>query len=450
MLLSEQYAKYDNCYIGEIDGYGYAFVPGSDVGVVILDIITKRLLENLSIEKSTANEKRIELLLKNKLIHPKKYLARQPELNHKSIKSISTWLHVSNSCNLSCNYCYIAGKCGGKFMSLEIAKQYLDKLEYTAKEHGLKAIVIRFGGGEPMLRKDVVEFVCEDARRRFEKHNISIQFILLTNGTLLNNDWLKILSRFSIRVCISLDGIDEYHNKIRYFQDGSGSFKRIYRNLMLCLEADIHPRILTTITEQNISGILELGQFLIDANLPFRFGVYRDNCGKYFGYEQFIRDVCIVLDNCYDYYADAIRIGKASFLHQLSDIHIDNRPHIRSCNIGYSGITVNHEGKVFLCQAGMDKEPIGNIQNNGTFLEMLKFQKVMPELNSIRSVRQYVGCDNCQWALVCGGGCPMINYSANGRIAISSPYCQLFQTMLPRLIELKALQSIYRYKNTIS
>jgi len=35
-----------------------------------------------------------------------------------------------------------------------------------------------------------------------------------------------------------------------------------------------------------------------------------------------------------------------------------------------------------------------------------------------------------------------VNFGANGSAATSSPYCKLFKAVIPRLIEIKALQLI--------
>ena len=42
-----QYEKVKNCHTGEIDGFGYALVPGNKEGLVLLDLNTKRFLDNL-------------------------------------------------------------------------------------------------------------------------------------------------------------------------------------------------------------------------------------------------------------------------------------------------------------------------------------------------------------------------------------------------------------------
>ena len=68
-------------------------------------------------------------------------------------------------------------------------------------------------------------------------------------------------------------------------------------------------------------------------------------------------------------------------------------------------------------------------------------QNTFPELCT-KDVFDYDNCRQCQWSLVCAGGCPVVNFGANGSAATSSPYCKLFKAVIPRLIEIKALQLI--------
>ena len=50
--------------------------------------------------------------------------------------------------------------------------------------------------------------------------------------------------------------------------------------------------------------------------------------------------------------------------------------------------------------------------------------------------------------LVCAGGCPVTNFNTNGSVASSSPYCGVFKEMIPRLIEIKALQLLKAHLKT--
>lgn len=436
----EGYKKTGNCYTGEVDGYGYALVPGSKRGVVLLDTRTKLLLDNLSIFQAEKDLPRIKLLLENGLIQPKNAPLFRPSLEKSRVRGMSTWLHIANCCNLRCPYCYISKD--KKIMSFQMASLYMDKLEQTVSHHGLDLVTIRFAGGEPTLHKKLISFLIEQTRKRFVEKGVRTKLILLTNGTLLDLNLIKMIKENSVRICMSLDGLGEWHNKTRFFGTGAGSFDVVLKNLRFCLENGVRPTILTTITEKNIPGIPMLSRFLIDTNLPFRYGLYRDNVGGFKGYEDFMKKTSDALNDCYGYYAHAIRNHGVVAAQQLCEIHLDRKPHLQGCNIGYSGVAVDHNGSVFACQARMDKKPIGNLKNKETLLQMAWSQDTFPELQ-LKDVLDYKGCQDCQWSFVCGGGCPVINFGAHGLATTSSPYCKLFKAMIPRLIELKALQLIW-------
>jgi radical SAM protein with 4Fe4S-binding SPASM domain len=86
----------------------------------------------------------------------------------------------------------------------------------------------------------------------------------------------------------------------------------------------------------------------------------------------------------------------------------------------------------------MNLKPIGNIWEKRTLLEMAHSQNTLPQLAN-HGVLDYNTCKSCQWALTCGGGCPVVNADTYGTPLTASPYCDLFRTMIPRLIHLKAL-----------
>lgn len=447
MVTTNQYRKTKNCHTGEINSFGYALVPGSKEGLILLDLRTKELLDDLSNLKDKKNERRLQLLLEKGLIHTLDRTVHRPTLNKNYIKSMSTWLHIDNNCNLDCSYCYITGM-DKESMSFQIADSYLDKLEQTVTEHGLTSVTIRFAGGEPTLRKKLIAHICDQMQKRPLLKNINTNFILITNGTVINSDLLSLIKSHSISVCISIDGLGKWHDKTRPFRgSGKNSFKKIFRNLNTYTENEIRPNILTTITEENVLGIPELSRFLIDNNLSFRYGLYRDNTGGYKAYENFMKQASDVLNDCHDYYIEAIKNCKTTSNYQLCDIRLSKKPSLRTCNIGHSGVTVDHIGNVFLCQSIMDKKPIGNIKDKDSLLRMAWRQDTLPELRT-KDVLDYEDCKSCQWSLICAGGCSVVSSVTNGSATSASPYCKLFKTMIPKLIEIKALRLIQAHLNS--
>ncbi len=444
MKPNEKYVKAEHCYDGVVDGYGFAFVPGSPAGVVILDLRSRDLLNNLGLFQNGRDEKRIELLLQYGLIQSKITKYPTPTLDHQNVKSIGVWLHISNVCNLDCPGCYIVGK-GKEYMSVAVAEKFIEKLDATVQYHQLKSIELRLAGGEPLTNKEMIYWIVREMKKRFTDRSIKTRITVITNGTLLTSQFLAFLAETHVGLSISLDGTREWNNKVRFFKNHRGAFHSIYRGITLSREFGFKPNILSTITADNIDGLLDLGELLIEMDLPFRFGVYRDGRGGYNGYRTFIEKIIPILNAFYDRYAEAIRSGRTTMMHQLADIHINKKLHLRGCNIGYSGVTVNHNGDVFLCQAAMDRNPIGNLWDDKTLLEMAWSQNTLPELSGTTAL-DYPGCNKCQWLALCGGGCPLINASANGSAATKSPYCYLFQAIIPRLIELKALSNIQNLK----
>jgi uncharacterized protein len=282
----EQYKRAESCYIGEIDGYGYAFVPGNAAGVVLLDLRSKEILSNLSRFQEGRDEERIKLFLKNGLIRPKSDSTPRRVLDTKRVRSVGMWLHISNVCNLDCPGCYIAKKGRGR-MSMGVTKDFLDNLEATVAKHGLTSIGMRLAGGEPTTNKEVVYFVVNEMEKRFSSRGVKTKLVVITNGTLLTREFLGFVAKNKIGISISLDGTKEWNDRIRFFKDHRGSFDQIYRGIELCREFGLKPNILSTITEDNLDGLPDLGKFLIELNLPFRFGLYRDNKGGYSGYRRF-------------------------------------------------------------------------------------------------------------------------------------------------------------------
>ena len=63
-------------------------------------------------------------------------------------------------------------------------------------------------------------------------------------------------------------------------------------------------------------------------------------------------------NNCYDYYFNAIYNHKTTSNHQLCDINLNKKPRLRSCDIGYSGVTIKHEGNVFFLKQQWTKSQL--------------------------------------------------------------------------------------------
>src|SRR5919198_6632679 len=112
------------------------------------------------------------------------------------------WFQVSGTvCNLTCRHCFIS--CGPHnhsfgFLDVDTVQRFLDE------SVGLGVKEYYFTGGEPFLHRDMVAIL--ERTLRYGPATV------LTNGTVLKDEWLQRLARaeaeslYSLEFRVSIDG----------------------------------------------------------------------------------------------------------------------------------------------------------------------------------------------------------------------------------------------------
>jgi MoaA/NifB/PqqE/SkfB family radical SAM enzyme len=149
------------------------------------------------------------------------------------------WFQVAGTlCNLECRHCFISCSPHNHsfgFLDLETVRR---KLEESARL-GVKEYY--FTGGEPFLNRDMVAIL-----------ELTLQYgpaTVLTNGTVLKDEWLVRLSRaeaaspYSLEFRVSIDGYTaEQNDPIR----GPGTFARALRGVRQLIAHGFLPIITVT------------------------------------------------------------------------------------------------------------------------------------------------------------------------------------------------------------
>jgi radical SAM protein with 4Fe4S-binding SPASM domain len=113
---------------------------------------------------------------------------------------------------------------------------------------------IEITGGEPLLRQDFGKIL--QAVRE-----MGFVVTLLTNGTLLNEEIVEILSGMDIKfVQIPLEGLQESHEFIR----GEGTFERCLDSIKLLKSKNIPVQVRTTVTKRSLSELEDLAKLLAE------------------------------------------------------------------------------------------------------------------------------------------------------------------------------------------
>jgi len=134
-------------------------------------------------------------------------------------------LHVSHTCNLTCDYCFAqAGKYHGAeaLMPFEVGRRALDFLLESSGGH--RNLEVDFFGGEPLMNWRVVKDLVVYARGKESALGKNFRFTLTTNGVLVDDEVIEFANREMANVVLSLDGRQEVHDRLRRTINQKGSY----------------------------------------------------------------------------------------------------------------------------------------------------------------------------------------------------------------------------------
>ena len=146
--------------------------------------------------------------------------------------------NVTRECNLRCKHCYY--EAGAKLEDELSTEESFALIDEIVSVFGDKTNVT-FGGGEPLMRKDIFELISYGVER-------GLQLVLASNGTLLNEEVAARLMQSGVReVIIPIDGTQKTHDAIR----GEGVFEKAVKGARACKEAGLSLVIDPCIMKQN-------------------------------------------------------------------------------------------------------------------------------------------------------------------------------------------------------
>ena len=129
-------------------------------------------------------------------------------------------LVLTADCNLRCGYCYANSK-RRLHMDWPTLRAALD----FGLERGRPGVKLIFSGGEPLLRFPMIERAVAYVNDRAPSH-MQPEFVLLTNGTLLDDGNIRFLKKNRFDVQLSFDGVAKTQS-LR----GDGTFDELDRLL---------------------------------------------------------------------------------------------------------------------------------------------------------------------------------------------------------------------------
>ena len=187
-------------------------------------------------------------------------------------KPICVSFEVTHSCTGNCRHCDKGG--------IKKEENLLSPQQYGEILRQLNPPVVQLSGGEPLLRKDIVEIV------RVMKQGGGLPFIILvTNGSLLTEKKYMELKEVGLdRVSVSLDFPDQRHNTFRRIP---GLYQRLERLLPRLARKYNYDDIAlnSAITQANLPELLALAKKAQQWGIKISYSAYsilRTDDRKYF------------------------------------------------------------------------------------------------------------------------------------------------------------------------
>ena len=355
--------------------------------------------------------------------------------------AVGVWLHLTNDCNLQCNYCFVADK-HTLMMTDEVASRTARALATTARTYDLQKMTVKFAGGEPTLAISRAESFRSDLRAQLVGTSTKLAFAILTNGTVLNRRVLEFLRQRDTSLTISIDGLGSAHDTFRIFRrTGQGSWDTIQRNLGILRDNGIKPFIAATISSETCHSLPELLKWVHDSGFKARLNVVRQaDCSwqRTIKTESAYARVCSHLMKAFGRAFEELESPHYSFEFvsqlRLCDLHFDD-PVLAPCGIRYNHIVVRPDGRIVSCPMAIDDE---GVEPGDDLLEACRGSFAYNPAER----RQQAECLSCRWFPVCAGGCPITNLRMNGEPFSKSPFCELYRFLIPAFIRLLAHKMI--------
>lgn len=342
-------------------------------------------------------------------------------------------LNISNACNLRCRYCYANGgsyQSDEGLMSLEVCKDALD-LFYNKFEN---ITVIQLFGGEPLMNMPLIRYVCEYIKENKKKTQIG----LVTNGTLINQEFIDLVKEYNISVTVSYDGVPVVNDIMRVTVNGSGTSDRILSNIKWLQQETGQPgTIEVTFNQKHVDHDITIGdviRFMREnvGNVPLHITAAGGEKTCDFVLEDrqaFIQSIDDIFDNPDNVplytYAIAAKMITNLYKKEKSDY---------LCSAGLNALSVSIDGDVYPCFMFTDDTSLcmGNIYEDD-FMHQEKFTSIIQRLMEFKK-ENIPECKDCFMQKSCFG-CLGLNLLETGSVfKTSKESCDMYRQMMEQVI----------------
>ena len=243
-------------------------------------------------------------------------------------------LEVTKKCNARCDFC--------DYWQTQHEERLYDYSDLIKK---INPLVVMVTGGEPMLRKDIVEII-----EQIKKTSYFIYNGIITKGDMLDLDKAKALYDVGIdQIAISLDFLGDRHSENRGVNGLWDHVSELIPTISTELKKTIS--INTIIMDDNLHQIVDMAKKAREwgANISFSsYSIMKANNQDHFINDeaQRINEVISELVSLKKHWKDTI-VSSEYYLKQIPVFF--EKGHGPSCDAGHSFLTVTPDGYIKRC-----------------------------------------------------------------------------------------------------
>lgn len=357
----------------------------------------------------------------------------QDILLHRGFKQLI--LSITNECNFRCSYCVYSEEYtdsrnhSTEHMDFETAKKAVDwyfKYIKLGKKYNIYRIpVIGFYGGEPLLNFNLIKSIISYVHN---KYSYETSFTVTTNGSLLTPDIADYFIENNVSIVVSLDGDKNEQNRKRKYENNSGTFDDVFKNILYILEKNYNAIFIASVYDWK-SNLKRCDEFFKNNDLHVSIvssvnNITTKNYYNRFDNKDFIefnknflkleQNYKSTLNNERHYLTEVIEYPLVSVLLDSNILNIkrDIYP-VTGCCVPGDKIFVNPMGEFHICERIPEIRPIGNV-NTG-----LNFDDIRKLINDYNRI--LIECDDCECSFICDK-C-FNNFMINGEFKSTDSIC---------------------------
>ncbi len=348
----------------------------------------------------------------------------QLNFEEKSILNITIMLTLD--CNFRCPYCFETLKKENISKKVHIVIEFL--IKYIL-DNNIKHLNINWFGGEPLMQLNSIEEIYNSIYPLCKINKISYDSTITTNGYLLNKNIYKKLKNMQVSTFqITIDGVENVHNKYRYLPNKAGTFNKIISNLDDILIEDtegVNFIIRTNCSDENILYMKEYFKFFID-----KFGKYTNVMADF-------HEITNFSNNCKSEVSDSkITLDLIREFVSLGGNHVPIlwRLYSRNACIAYdkNSFVIFPNGNICNCsvESNMNNMNLGIVDN---------YLYTKSKIDNIL-FNEYKECEKCDFSSFCKNGDCLVYELINKK-----PRCVFFKDFFDLVIEILEKQDLIDY-----